>query len=438
MDIKDVLDRIAKESRSNKDGFYKTDRLDAIDELLTEVESPFHIVQKTPHVWIYGQKEPQLGEQIVLVSTHTDIVKSIKNPFSNLNEETKYFKGTYDNLGTNGVCTSLMANEELPDNVYFAFTDEEETGRCLGAKDALHYLLKNTQTEPIVLALDVTDEGYKNDRLFTIEGLHGVNEYSRKKMLEIFMGTEGEKQSFEVVKLKKKDDNSFLPKSYQNETLTIFDESVFYAENNCNSCSLCLPGDGSMHSDDGFYVKEGVMRGYEKSLLLNIYVFTRTYPEKYEELKAEKDQYIQQAKDTSFFKKYASSYSSAIQSTGFSQGSSYKSSASPEEMFSYRDYLMDSYNDYMSYNDSYGMEEEDDFSYEEFLFMQATDDAYEMAEGYAEDEFEIFFQDIVAMYGIEDNEYTREVFEEIFVSVKEEEQDYEENDLENFYDVDME
>ena len=440
MDIKDVLEKVAKEARSNKHGFKTTDKLEAIEELLRETNSDFHIVHKTPHTWIFGKKEPEVGENALLVSTHADIVNSIKNPYSTLDEETKYFKGTYDNLGTNGVCASLMVNEELPDNVYFAFNDEEETGRCLGAGDALWYINKKTKREPIVLALDVTDEGYENNRLFTVEGLHGVNEFSRKKMLEIFMNTEGEEQSFEVVKLKKHDDNSFLPESYQNKTLTIFDESVFYARNNCNSCSLCLPGEGEMHGDEGFYVKEGVMRGYEIALLLNIYAFTKTYPNRIEELKVKKDEFVRKAKETEFRKEEPIRYFSYEgTSSGISRPytSNYQSSFEEGIRLSreYREKLYDDYLDMESYNESFGLYDEDE-DYENFIFMQAIDDAYELAQGYAEDELEVYIQDIVAMYGIENNEKNREAFEQIFEDVQAMKRDYNEED-ENLYNVDM-
>lgn len=319
MEIKEILERIALPARSGKKGFKVTDKLEAVEALLSEENSPYYLVHKSSQAWIFGKKTPVLNTDCFLVSTHSDIVDGIKNPHSEYIENEKYFKGTYDNLGTNAACVNLMLNENLPDNVYFAFTADEETGRCNGADYALKYMKLASNREPMIFALDVTDEGYDNNRLFTIEGLHGKNEGIRRKMLEIFMETEGEEQSFEVVRLKKKDDNSFLPESYQAKNTTVYDESVFYANKNCNSCSICLPTDGSMHSDSGLYVKEAVMKGYSLALAAGILSFTTQDRTRIDEIKAEKDALVKQAKETVFHKFY-NSYSPSFYGYG---GSSY-------------------------------------------------------------------------------------------------------------------
>ena len=313
MEIKEILERIALPARSGKKGFKVTDKLEAVEALLSEENSPYSLVHKSSQAWIFGKKAPgetEFGTNPFLVSTHADIVDNIKNPSSSFVEDKHYFKGTYDNLGTNAACVNLMLNENLPDNVYFAFTADEETGRCNGADYALKYIKNSFNMEPMVFALDVTDEGYDNDRLFTIEGLHAKSEPARRRMLEIFMGTEGEEQSFEVVRLKKKDDNSFLPESYRSKNTTVYDESVFYANKNCNSCSICLPTDGSMHSDSGLYVKEAVMKGYSLSLAAGILAFTTADRTRIEEIKSEKDALVREAKETAFhkFNYYSPSY----------------------------------------------------------------------------------------------------------------------------------
>lgn len=425
MDIKDVLERIAKPARSNKGGFYELDKLEEIEKLLQEQGSEFHIVKKTNHTWLFGKKEPEEGENALLVSTHADIVSSIKTPSSHLDEETRYFKGTYDNLGTNGVCASLMVNADLPSNVYFAFNSEEETGKCLGARDALSYLKGEVKKEPIVLALDVTDEGYESNRLFTVEGLHGVNEFSRRKMLEVFMNTEGEAQSFEVLRLKKKDDNSFLPESYRNEELTIFDESVFYAHQNCNSCSVCVPGDGEMHNDSGFYIKEPVMRGYEVSLLANIYAFTGYNLAMIEELKAKKDRYVEEAK--------------GIEEVDLRPKYSYYSPPS----FSYEGGGGIGAYDYRSFREKYGAlyespEEgldEDEWSEEYYRYCSAIEEAYEFSEAYAAEEFDLFYQDITETFGLGYSDELECELRSIFDEVKELQGLYEDEDYEDEYSV---
>lgn len=286
---------VSKAARSNEHGFQVTDKLEEVERILQEAESPYYVVRKSEQSWIFGRRRMEEGQSVTVVSTHADIVDEIKRPYSSLDTDRDYYRGTYDNGGTNAVCAHLMATEELPENVYFAFTAEEETGSCTGAEDVLSFVRGITGREPIVLALDVTDEGYEDNRLFTVEGLHGVNEMSRCKMLEVFLGTEGERQSFEVVRLREEDDNSFLPEKYRSRNLTVFDESVFYANSGCNSCSLCLPGTGEMHGDEGFQVKRAVMEGYEASLLAIILAFGGGQPERIEALKARKDALVKKA-----------------------------------------------------------------------------------------------------------------------------------------------
>lgn len=417
MEIKEILEKISLPARSDKNGFYNTEKLDAINYLLASENSPYHLIYKSPHTWIFGQNPLQKDTLPLLVSTHSDIVKNIKKPFSEYIEDEKYFKGTYDNLGTNAACVNLMLNEELPTNVYFAFTADEETGRCNGANNALFYIRSQTNLEPTIFALDVTDEGYRKDRLFTVEGLHAQSEEIRQQMLSLFLETEGEQQSFEVVPLHKADDNSFLPEGYASKSLTVYDESVFYARQNCNSCSLCLPGTGDMHSDSGFYVKEGVLKGYSTSLLANIYKFTNTYPEKIEELKKCKDELVSYAKETEFHKSkiiyhdsfYGGDYSayweayreriSEGQIPGQLSLTDFDDSFEIDEIPSAFSYNEDtSYDDYECYLDS------------------LLSEFYEMCQYYKADEFDVFYEDAIYGYGLgrcdELEQYLKEIFEE--------------------------
>ena len=413
MDIKEVLEKIALPARSNKHGFKDTTKLEAIESLLSENGSPFHIIHKTDHTWMFGRADVEPGKSIVMVSSHADIVDGIKNPFSELDEETHYFKGTYDNLGTNAAAVYLMLEKDIPDNVVFAFNDEEETGKCLGARDALSYVRSTSEREPIVFALDVTDEGYDNDRLFTVEGFHAGNDGIRRYFLQKMLDTEGEKQSFEVVKLKKKDDVSVLPKEYLSDELTVFDESVFYAENGCLSCSICLPGDGSMHTDSGFYVKEPVMRGYAESLAQIVFEFSGHSLEAnaYKEIK---DSYVSQAKEVPFRKTSYTYYSSC---GGYHSGvpytlGDYMSGAHRDK---YSELTDEQYEEMVAYNSSFGIYGDSD-EWASFV-DQVMSESWEIAEGYNKDEFEVFYQDMVAMYGLEDCVEAKSTLARVFVDV---------------------
>ena len=426
MDIKEILERIALPARSNKKGYKNTEKLEAIESLLKENESEYTVIYKSPHAWIFGKKEPRQGCSSLLVSSHADIVDSVTKPFSEYVEDEKYYKGTYDNLGTNAACVNLMLNAKLPSGVFFAFTADEETGRCNGAKDALTYIIDKTSKCPFVFALDVTDEGYENDRLFTVEGLNGRNEERRKKLLQMFMSTEGDEQSFEVVRLKKSDDNSFLPEEYQSKETTVFDESVFYAKKGCDSCSICLPGDGYMHSDSGFYVKEPVMKGYNLALegcILTLTAKTQEH-DRIEEIKKEKDELVKQTKEISFHKFATQSYGSCY--SGYSgygggMGTYWQRKRLVEEQIPGQMSLADIDEDFANYaleNEEY--DEYDSWLYRDrndpFLLDELFSELYEAAEMYDTDQFDVYFEDMIAYYGLvrddELEEYLGVVFDD--------------------------
>lgn len=397
MEIKEILEKIALPARSNKKGFKVADKLEAINSLLIEKNSPYRLIHKSPHVWLFGQKELEPDKRTLLISSHADVVDSIRNPYSSYDSDEKYFFGTYDNLGTNAAGVYLMLNEKLPSNVYFAFTADEETGRCNGAWHALHYVAQSTKRSPFVFALDVTDEGYDNDRLLTIEGLHARNEEFRVKMLEMFMETEGEEQSFEVVRLKKKDNNSFLPESYQSKEITVFDESVFYARANCNSCSICLPGEGDMHSDRGFYIKEAVMKGYCAGLAAAVLAFTTRSNPRLEELKKEKDLFTKEARDTAFHKEISYTYPRYEFRDYSEQIPGQMSLADFDDQFkeSLRDAMADPY-----------------------LMDEILDEIVEMVQCYAEDQFDIFYSDVLYTYGLKRKDSLEEFLKDVFKEVQ--------------------
>jgi hypothetical protein len=103
----------------------------------------------------------------------------------------------------------------------------------------------------------------------------------------------------------------------------------------------------------------------------------------------------------------------------FSSISSYTGGYHNGGYSSYQDAL-----DAMSYNASYGYRSPEDYYYDEnmseedFVFHQAVEESYSLAEAYSPLEFNEFFQDIVAMYGIEDNSENEWYFEEIFNEIQ--------------------
>ncbi len=397
-DIKDILERIALPARSkSKKGFYNTEKLDEITKLLEEAGSPFKLIKKTDYAYIFGQQDVVYDKMALLVSSHADIVRDIKAPYSKLIEDKQYFKGTYDNLGTNGAAVYAMINYDLPKNAYFAFTADEETGNCRGAEYALAYMQNKTGHDPFVIALDVTDEGYRHNRLFTVEGLHGKTEGYRRGLAKAILETEGNEQSHEYVRLTKEDNNSFLPPDYRSSNLTMYDESVFYASEDLNSFSMCLPGTGEMHDDSGFYIKEPVMRGYADSLVSIICKLTLTRKETIDAIKEKKDSYVIEARNV---KPYSLSPSYESYSP-----SSYYLGMQSDEIEGQMDI-----SDFIDISEQMEAGEESS-PYDELYEMVDELMSYNI---YDEDEFDRFYKDLQDWYGLEPTDALEAFLKEVF------------------------
>ena len=181
--------------------------------------------------------------------------------------------------------------------VIVAFTAEEETGRCLGAKSAYQFMERNSKYPTLYVSLDVTDEGYDDNKLCSIEGLHANNDIE-SKIADSMMITEGEEQSFCVIKANHKDSSPFN-KDYIDGDYTVFDEGVYYGQTlNQNALSFCLPTDGSMHSNTGLDVKDSIFTGYILSLDTFIHQYTNTKNYEIEDIKDYKDYLVNKAKET--------------------------------------------------------------------------------------------------------------------------------------------
>lgn len=337
-----VMSAVAKMCRSDKRGFTETEKLDAIRELL--IDSEYHeILLHGTQIWRKDFTSPI----DVIVSSHADVVNSISQCSSKLSND-GYYSGTYDNSGTTAASVIAMLEGNIPNNVMFAFTADEETGRCMGAKQALEYA-RNFGFDPVCIALDVTYEGYDEGHLFTVENLssgHKKNEDMDflNDVAQSMMNLETEgKQSCHFVKISKNSIPSLLGSEYIAKDSGWFDEAQAYVNEHAKAFSLCLPCEGNMHSNRGVDVRQPVFEGYINALESMIYEMAKDpNREQYVEAKRAENAVLLDktlemvAKEEEEAKKKWSSHSSY---------SGYRSSVMSE----------DDYYDVMAYNASFGV-----------------------------------------------------------------------------------
>lgn len=339
-----VMSAVAKMCRSDKRGFTETEKLDSIRDLL--IDSGYHeILLHGAQIWRKNFTSPI----DIIVSSHADVVNSISKCSSELSDD-GYYSGTYDNSGTTAAAVIAMLEGDIPDNVMFAFTADEETGRCMGAKQALEYA-RNFGYDPTCIALDVTYEGYDEGHLFTVENLssgHKKNEDMDflNDVAQSMMNLETEgKQSCHFVKISKNSIPSLLGSEYIAKDSGWFDEAQAYVNEHAKAFSLCLPCEGNMHSNRGVDVRQPVFEGYINALESMIYEMAKD-PNREQYVEAKKtENAVLLDKTLEMVSKEQEEAKKSWKSNSNYYGGYYGSSVMSE----------DDYYDTMAYNASYGV-----------------------------------------------------------------------------------
>lgn len=283
---RDILEQCAVPCYSNKKGFTNLTRIEAIRGLLKK-SGYKEIFLNTVSIWHKGDLAKQAEKDCILVSSHCDLVKNITKPYSSL-DENGYYRGTYDNIGTNAAAIITMLEGDLPSNVMFAFTSDEETGRCQGAKDAVSFLKSMNIKKLTCMALDVTYEGYDEGMLASVE--NGTKDADfLKKIAKSALATEADRQTFCFVRKTRKAFPENLPKEYICKDTGLYDEAMAYGEIGQKSFSLCLPCDGEMHSNSGVKVRQPVFEGYVNTLKGMLYSLTKTHVNQLTAIQIEKN-----------------------------------------------------------------------------------------------------------------------------------------------------
>lgn len=378
----DILKKLAVMCRSSDKKFTDETRIKVIRELLQDSGYKEFVLDNAPaSIWSKVPAE-EMNRNMVIVSTHADIVPSINTCSSNLDENGIY-QGTYDNIGTNAAALILMLEANLDKNIVFAFTGDEETGGCRGAKKTASYFFERGK-RPTCIALDVTFEGFWDNFLCSMENASAPKEQEEEflnAVVDALYSTEGEKQTFQFVKIGKKHIPTKIESKYLSPSSGMYDEGMAYRDEGYPALSLCLPCYGHMHSNSGVAIKQPVFEGFLASLYTLVSKLTKTNEVQLEEIRALKDELVTRAEEIEYKKPvptYKENYFSQNYNTGWHESldTGWLSPGSNGRIYSY------SGNDkefYSSYEDELS-------SLESLLFAEAS--------MYSSDEEDIYVRDM--------------------------------------------
>lgn len=299
-----MIENLSHICRSSKNGFIDISRIEAIRKELKDSE--YQETYSQEGCYSLWSKVPlsELPPDVLIISSHIDTVPEITNCYSNLNEDNGVLHGTYDNMITNTASVIMMKEQDFPDNVVFAFTGEEETGRTLGAKNVAKLLASEHRL--ICIALDVTYEGFNNNSLYTVEnfiecgkgaplGANKKDALNRLARMITDMEPDTER-TITFVMANKRHVPTQLPKELFSKNNGMYDEAYAYRDEGFVTMSVCIPTDGDMHSNSGLKCKQPVFEGYILSLTSLIYELTNSHKQLIEVYKIARSNLVEKAK----------------------------------------------------------------------------------------------------------------------------------------------
>lgn len=246
MDFFELLNEIMLSNKDNGKKFTCTKRIDKICELLNNTE--YKKINEDGLFFAFAKKPISQIQNMLVISTHID---TVMNKFFSTNVSDETILGTYDNCITNAIALYLMLNNRLNDDVIITFTGDEEIN-SKGAIDTAKFFKKNHKTPKLVVSLDVTEDGWKNECDYTIENnfwSDGVG----KKVVEC---CEQISKKYQLVPSYLDEIPSYVDNSHVIMREADADESWDYDEFDFECFSLCLPIKGDMHSDVGVLARK--------------------------------------------------------------------------------------------------------------------------------------------------------------------------------------
>lgn len=256
MDFFELLKQIMLPNKDNGKKFTSTERIDKIYEFLKNTE--YRQINENGLFFAFAKKPISQIEKPLVISTHID---TVMNKFFTQEAENGMILGTYDNCVTNAAALYLMLNNRLNDNVIVAFTGDEEIDSH-GAIDVSKFLIKNNKRPKLVIALDVTEDGWEKECDYTIENDFWSYNIGKK----IIRGAEQISEKYQFVPSDTDEIPHYIDKSHIIMREADCDESWDYDEFNFDCFSLCIPTKGDMHSNKGVLARKESCLKYNEVL----------------------------------------------------------------------------------------------------------------------------------------------------------------------------
>lgn len=232
LDFSTLLRQVTVVSKDNGRQFQTFGKIEAIQSLLRPTD--YQLIHQGDLFLLYGQK-PLDGQPVILISSHIDSV--YKQCFCE--EDQTFYRGTFDNSLTNAAVLYMMLAHVLHENVYIAFTGDEEKDSG-GCRELLTYLYSQGGSEvKFALVTDVSNVGWEEGVPFSVENDAGIDLFTAHQLVEWLSP-----YWF-----------SFLHEAEP-------DESWDYQRARIPALTLCIPVEGDMHDDAGVRARKTSVPAY--------------------------------------------------------------------------------------------------------------------------------------------------------------------------------
>ncbi len=239
--IQETLEKIALPCRDDGVKFTDARRLGAIADRVGE---RWRLFIDGALCKVYARDDFDPRAPVVVISSHVDMVAS--RCYADCGGET--WRGSFDNLITNAVVAECMAQGLFGPGVLVAFTGDEEVD-SKGADEVVRSLGRRGVRIGFAIATDVTEVGWGKGKHFTIENIFPDDGQSVANLLSRWLPLVSDLDGRPKVVVEGE-----------------CDEAWQYDEHDLKCCSVCLPCQGDMHSEEGVAVRRFSVAVYAEAL----------------------------------------------------------------------------------------------------------------------------------------------------------------------------